>query len=205
MSELPAQTSSPQTGIPARARAEQRLVSSASTSTKIKRLLWSMVESTLFRGSFHTMNGWRCFLLRMFGAKVGRRCIIRRTVRVYYPWLLEIGDMAVIGDVANLYNLGKITIGTGAMISQEAYLCAGTHDYTDPALPLVTMPVTIGKEAWICARAFVSPGITVGEGAIVAACGVAVKNVDPWTIVGGNPAKFIKKREMKTDRARQPH
>src|SRR5215207_3635890 len=106
MSELPAQTSPPQTGIPVPAPAAppaQRLVSSATTSTKIKRLLWSMVEATLFRGSFHTMNGWRSFLLRMFGAKVGRRCIIRRTVRVYYPWLLEVGDMAVIGDAANLY------------------------------------------------------------------------------------------------------
>ena len=203
MSDLPAQshaTTSP--GSPPKEaaqadRALQRLVSSASTSTKIKRLLWSMVESTFFRCSFHTMNGWRCFLLRLFGAKVGRQCIIRRTVRVYYPWLLEVGDLCVIGDAVNLYCLGKITVGNGAMISQEAYLCAGTHDYTDAALPLVTMPITVGAESWICARAFIGPGVKVGEGAVVAACGVVVKDVEPWTIVGGNPAKFIKKREIK--------
>jgi putative colanic acid biosynthesis acetyltransferase WcaF len=201
MSDLPAQSrpvpASPALGVVSDDRAAQRLVSSASTSTKIKRLLWSMVESTLFRCSFHTMSGWRAFLLRMFGAKIGKRCIIRRTVRVYYPWQLEMGDLVVIGDAANMYCLGKIIIGNGAMISQEAYLCAGTHDYTNLALPLVTMPITIGKEAWICARAFVCPGVAVGEGAIVAACGVAVKDVPAWTIVGGNPAKFIKKRELK--------
>ena len=156
-----------------------------------------MVEGALFRCSFHTMNGWRSFLLRMFGARVGRKCIIRRTVRVYYPWLVEIGDRVVIGDAANIYSLGKITIGDGAMISQEAYLCAGTHDYTDPALPLVTMPINIGREAWVCARGFVGPGVSVGEGAVVAACGVVVKDVPAWTVVGGNPAMFIKKRHMK--------
>jgi len=202
MSDLPAQSPSKTTpafsagSLPGDSAA-QRLVSSASTSTKIKRLLWSMVEATLFRYSFHTMSGWRSFLLRMFGAKVGKRCIIRRTVRVYYPWQVEIGDLVVIGDAANIYCLGKITIGDGAMISQEAYLCAGTHDYTDPALPLVTMPITIGKEAWICARAFVGPGVTVGDGAVLAACGVAVKDLPPWTIWGGNPAKLIKARELK--------
>src|SRR4051812_47354946 len=103
MSDLPAQShptpaATPSAeGVPSDPAAA-RLVSSASTSTKIKRLLWSMVESTLFRCSFHTMSGWRSFLLRMFGAKVGKQCIIRRTVRVYYPWQLEVGDLVVIGD-----------------------------------------------------------------------------------------------------------
>jgi putative colanic acid biosynthesis acetyltransferase WcaF len=175
-------------------RATQRLVSSATTGTKVRRLLWSLVESTLFRCSFHTWSGWRSMLLRSFGARVGARCIIRRTVRVYYPWHITVGDLCVIGDAANLYSLGQITIGDRAMISQEAYVCAGTHDHTDPALPLLTPPVVIGRDAWICARAFVGPGVTIGEGAVVAACGVAVKDVSAWTIVGGNPAKFIKNR-----------
>jgi putative colanic acid biosynthesis acetyltransferase WcaF len=159
-------------------------------------LLWAGVEATLFRGSFHTMNGWRSFLLRLFGARVGRRCIIRRTVRTYYPWQVTIGEQCIIGDQAELYSLGKMTIGDGAMISQEAYLCAGTHDYTKASLPLVVMPVTIGSEAWVCARAFVGPGVTVGAGAVVAAAAVVVKDVEPWTVVGGNPARFIKKREL---------
>jgi len=88
-------------------------------------------------------------LLRCFGAKVGRHCKIRRTVRVYYPWNLEMGDTCIVGDDVRLYDLGKITIGDRVMISQEAYLCAGTHDHTDPALPLLTPPIAVGAEAWI--------------------------------------------------------
>ena len=179
------------------ARSEQRLVSSATKSTKIRRLLWAGVEMTLFRCSFHTMNKWRSFLLRLFGAKVGNKCIIRRTARVYYPWNVTIGDLSIIGDSAQLYSLGMITIGDRAMISQEAYICAGTHDYTDLSLPLITPPIDIGADAWICARGFIGPGVKVGAGAVVAAGAVVVKNVEPWAIVGGNPAKFIKKREIK--------
>lgn len=183
--------------IAAPGRAKRRLVSSATRSTKLKRILWAGVEATLFRLSFHTMNRWRCFLLRRFGASVGKNCMIRRTARVYYPWNLSMGEMCVIGDKVEVYSLGKITIGDRAMVSQESYLCAGTHDYTDPALPLLTPPVTVGKDAWVCARAFVGPGVTVGEGAVLAACGVAVKNIAPWTIWGGNPAKFIDQRELR--------
>jgi putative colanic acid biosynthesis acetyltransferase WcaF len=106
------------------------------------------------------------------------------------------GSMVIVGDKAELYSLGKIVIGDGTMISQEAYLCAGTHDYSDVSLPLVTLPIEIGAEAWICARAFVCPGVKVGTGAVVGACGVVVKDVEPWTVVGGNPAKFIKNREL---------
>lgn len=193
---------SPHTGnsvAPDASRAANRLVSSASRSTKIKRLLWAGVEATLFRCSFHTMNRWRCFLLRRFGARIGPRCVIRRTARIYYPWNLSMGTLCIVGDEAELYSLGKITIGDRAMISQQAYLCAGTHDHTDLALPLLTPPITIGADAWICARAFVGPNVTVGPGAIVAACAVAIKDVPPWMIVGGNPAKPLKPRTLKEE------
>jgi len=176
---------------------EDRLQSPHSLKVKVGRLVWALVEMTLFRLSFHTMYRWRAFLLRAFGAKIGRNTKIRRTVSVYYPWNLEIGDVAIIGDRAQIYNLGKITIGARSMISQESYLCAGTHDYTDVALPLITRPITIGSDAWICARAFVGPGVMVNEGAIVAACGVVTRNVEAWTIVGGNPVEFIRKRVLK--------
>ncbi len=142
------------------------------------------------------MNGFRAMLLRMFGATIGRRCIIRRTVRVYYPWLLTMGDLCIIGDEAEIYNLGRVTIGDRVMVSQQAYLCAGTHDYRQLSLPLVTIPIDVGADAWVCARAFVGPGVKVGAGAVVAACAVVVKDVPPWMIVGGNPAREIKKREM---------
>jgi putative colanic acid biosynthesis acetyltransferase WcaF len=177
--------------------AEGRLVSSVPAAAKLKRLAWAAVEATLFRLSFHTMYRWRSFLLRLFGAKIGPRCKIRRTVRTYYPWNLRVGEMCIIGDEVRLYCLGTMTLGPRVMVSQEAYLCAGTHDHTDPTLPLRTPPIQVDADAWICARAFIGPGVTVGQGAIVAACGVAVKNVEPWTIVGGNPAKHIGKRELR--------
>ena len=171
-----------------------RLTSAATKTTKIKRLIWSIVEATLFRYSFHTWSRWRAFLLRLFGAKIGRRCTIRRTSKVYYPWLLEMGDISCLGDHSEVYNLGRVVIGQRVSLSQYAYLCAGTHDYTRIDMPLVTKPITIGDDAWICAKAFVGPGVTVGAGAIVAACAVAIKDVPTWTIVAGNPAKPVKPR-----------
>jgi putative colanic acid biosynthesis acetyltransferase WcaF len=155
-----------------------------------------MVQNTAFRYSFHTWSGWRAFLLRCFGAKIGRSCIIRRTVKVYYPWQLEIGDLVIVGDAVNLYCLGKITLRDRCMVSQEAYLCAGTHDYTRLDLPLVTKPITVGEEAWVCARAFIGPGVTVGEGAVVGACAVVMKDVAPWKIVAGNRAEVVGERRL---------
>jgi putative colanic acid biosynthesis acetyltransferase WcaF len=175
-------------------RPEARLVSPASTGVKFRRLLWAGVEGTLFRYSFHTMNRWRTFLLRLFGAQVAGRCIIRRTVRIYYPWNLRIGALCVLGDRAEIYSVGPIALGDRVTISQEGFLCAGSHDYRDPAMGLLVRPITIGADAWVCARAFIGPGVTVGEGAIVSACGVAMKDVPPWTIVGGNPAIPLRDR-----------
>ena len=177
-------------------QAAARIISPVPTSWKIRRLLWSMVQGTLYRYSFHTWSNWRAMLLRLFGARIGKRCIIRRTSRVYYPWLLEVGELAIIGDKAEVYNLGAITIGDRAMVSQEAYLCAGTHDHAPWGLPLVTKPISIGNDAWICARAFIGPGVKVGDGAVVGACAVVTRDVAAWMIVGGNPAQVIKKREM---------
>ena len=174
--------------------ARQRRISPVSRGDRVKRLLWSMVEMTLYRCSFHTWSGWRAFLLRRFGARIGRECTIRRTSRVYYPWKLEMGDMSCLGDAAQVYNLGPVTLGKRATLSQEAYICAGTHDYTQITMPLVTLPITIGDDAWICARAFVGPGVNIGTGGIVAAGAVVVKDVPAWTIVGGNPARPVKAR-----------
>ncbi|HVX85095.1 MAG TPA: WcaF family extracellular polysaccharide biosynthesis acetyltransferase [Phycisphaerae bacterium] len=173
-------------------------MSAATTGWKIRRVVWAAVESTIFRYSFHTMYGWRAMLLRMFGAKIGPRCRIRRTVRVYYPWNLRMGSMCIVGDEAELYSLARITLADRVMISQEAYVCAGTHDYTDVSLPLVTRPIEIGPDAWVCARAFVGPGVKIGEGAVVAACGVVTKEVRSWMIVGGNPAREIKQRQLRS-------
>lgn len=158
-----------------------------------RRVLWGCVQP-LFRFSPRPCFGWRNFLLRCFGAQIGRQVHIYRTVTIVIPWNLEVGEYAAIGDHALVYNLGRVTIGARATISHRAHLCGGTHDYTKVDFPLLRPPIMIQEQSWICADAFIGPGVTVGAGAIVAARAVVVKDVAPWTIVAGNPAKFIKER-----------
>jgi putative colanic acid biosynthesis acetyltransferase WcaF len=165
----------------------------------VARLLWSMVQNTLYRYSFHTSHRWRAFLLRLFGAKIGHRCVFRRTSRIYYPWNLTMGDVSALGDDVVMYTLGPVTLGDRVNISQEAYICTGTHDYRLRSMPLVTAPITIKDDVWICARAFVGPGVTVGEASIVAAGAIVVRDVPDWTIVGGNPARVISPRPQFAD------
>lgn len=159
------------------------------------RVLWA-IALPFFRFSPRICFGWRRMLLRLFGAHVGKEVFIYNSAIIYMPWNLEIGDWSSIGENALIYNLGKITIGERATISHRAHLCAGTHDYRDPLLVLLKIPITIGSQVWICADAFVGPGVTVGDWAVVGARAVLTKDVGPWDIVAGNPAKFIKKRLM---------
>jgi putative colanic acid biosynthesis acetyltransferase WcaF len=173
--------------------AENRKARKYSRGDLARRVLWGCA-APLFRWSPRPCFGWRAFLLRLFGAKIGRHVHIHRTVTIWIPWNLEVGDYAAIGDHAFIYNLGPIAIEERATISHRAHLCAGTHDYTKADFPLLKPPIRIRGQAWVCADAFIGPGVTVGAGAIVAARAVAVKDVAPWTIVGGNPAKWIKER-----------
>jgi putative colanic acid biosynthesis acetyltransferase WcaF len=136
-------------------------------------------------------------LLRLFGAKVGKEVHIYNSAIIYMPWNLKVGDWSSIGEGALIYNLGKITICERATISHRAHLCAGTHDYNDPLLSLLKPPITVGDQAWICTDAFIGPGVMVGSGAVIGARSVVTKDVAPWDIVAGNPAKVIKKRRMR--------
>jgi 2-polyprenyl-6-hydroxyphenyl methylase/3-demethylubiquinone-9 3-methyltransferase len=128
------------------------------------RVLWAMA-GPLFRFSPRPLFAWRRLLLRLFGAQVGAGAHVYPSARVYLPWNLSLGEQASIGEWALVYNLGPVSIGDRATISHRAHLCAGTHDYTDPALPLQRLPIEIGSQAWICADAFVGPGCRIGEGA----------------------------------------
>jgi putative colanic acid biosynthesis acetyltransferase WcaF len=164
---------------------------------KVRRVAWMFVQALLFRPSFHNWYGWRRFLLRLMGAKIGNGVRVRPTSRIEIPWHVEMGDDSVVGDYTILYSLGTIRIGRNVTVSQYAHLCAGTHDHTDPTFPLLTPPVVIGDHAWIAAEAFVGPGVTVGAWAVAGARATVVKDVPPGEIWAGNPARFIKFRQMK--------
>ena len=160
----------------------------------IKRALWMIVRASLFRLSFHNWYGWRRFLLRLFGARIASGVRVRPTAMIEIPWTLDIGENAVIGDYAIIYSLGKISIGRAATISQYAHLCAGTHDYTKRRFPLLKPPIVIGEEAWIAADAFIGPGVTVGDRAVVGARATVFKNVAPDQVVVGPDATILKRR-----------
>lgn len=162
---------------------------------QLRRVLW-WVCAPLFRFSPRPFFGWRRLLLRLFGAHVGRQVNIYSSAVIYMPWNLSINDWSAIGEDAFIYNLGHVRIGQSVTISQRAHLCAGTHDYTDASMPLLKPPITVGDHAWICADAFVGPRVVVGEGAVVGARAVVMKDVPAWTVVAGNPAVALKKRVL---------
>ncbi|MEQ9461008.1 MAG: hypothetical protein RIG82_08660 [Phycisphaeraceae bacterium] len=165
-------------------------------SEYLGRLLWTLVQTLLIRPSPARCYGWRRFWLRRFGATIPSTSGTRPSTRIMHPWLLELGSYTLIGDRVNVYNLGPVKLGDHTVVSQDAHLCAGTHDHTRPELPLVRSPITIGSGVWVCAEAFVGPGVTVSDNAVVAARAVVTRDVEPAMIVGGNPARVIKPRVM---------
>ncbi len=162
--------------------------------SRLLRVTWGMVYSTLFRTSPRPFHRWRAFLLRCFGANLGSNVHIYPKASIWAPWNLTCEDLATIADEAVIYNPSALTLGSHAIISQQAYLCGATHDYDDPSFPLISFPISVGRFAWICARATVQPGVQVGEGAVLALGSIATKDLDSWTVYGGVPAKRIKKR-----------
>jgi putative colanic acid biosynthesis acetyltransferase WcaF len=166
-------------------------------SEQLLRFLWWFIYAFLFRMSPRLFWNWRVLLLRLFGAKVGSHARISNTARIWMPWKFSIGDWSALGEEVWIYNLGNVTIGSQVTLSQKAHLCAGSHDYEDPSMPLLKKSIRICDRAWVCADAFIGPGVTIGEGAVVGAGSVVPKDVPPWTVVSGNPARFIKKRVIK--------
>ena len=165
-----------------------------SARERVGRGLWEAVQPTLFAWSPRQLWGWRNALLRAFGARIGRQVHIHPSVRIAVPWNLSVEDFSAIGDGARLYSLGRIDIGADVTISQHAHLCAGTHDHQRSDMPLIKAPITLGRGAWICADAFVGPGVVVGDYAILGARAVAVADVPAWTVSAGNPARVVRTR-----------
>lgn len=157
-------------------------------------LLWEGVWTFFCAWTPKPLNRWRLFWLRIFGATIHGLPFVHQRAHIALPWNLTLHHRACLGDRANAYSLGEIEIGEGATVAQEAYLCAGTHDFRDPALPLQTGRIAIQAHAFIGARAFILPGVTVGERAIVGACSVVTKDVPAATRVAGNPARPLTAR-----------
>lgn len=156
--------------------------------------LWRIVQTTIFRFSPRICNGWRRLLLQLFRAKIGKKVIIRPSVKILYPWFLEVGNYSWIGDNVTLYDMAKITIGKNTVISQNSYLCAGSHDYKSESFDIIAKPINIGNKVWIAADVFIAPNVTIKDGAVVGSRSNVTKNLPSNMVCIGNPAKPIKPR-----------
>lgn len=165
------------------------------------RALWGAVWLLLFRPSPRPAHAWRRCLLRLFGARIGPHVHVYPGARVWAPWQLDIGARVGIGDGAQLYNMGPLRIGAQAVISQGAHLCGGTHDIDSSNFQLVARPIEIGEHAWVCAEAFVGPGVCIAPGCVVGARSVVMKSIEePWSVWAGHPAQRIRQRASKEPR-----
>lgn len=156
-------------------------------------MLWGLCRLILIRFSPRPFHGWRAFIYRLWGAKLGRGCHIYPDARVWAPWNLECAEGACIGDRADVYNVALISLGAYAVISQDTFICSASHDFRDPNFPLTTNPIRIGSRAWVAARAIVLPGIEIGEGCVIGAGSVVTKSMPPWAVCAGNPCRVLRR------------
>lgn len=162
---------------------------------KLRRLIWGFVHSTLFTWSPVPAHGWRAGLLRLFGARLSGKVYIYPSTRVWAPWNLEMAEGACLGPRVDCYNVAKVKLAEGALVSQGTYLCSASHDHNDPAFPLIGGDIILGRFAWVAAEAFVAPGVAIGDEAVVGARSVVVRDVACSDIVVGNPARRVSRRE----------
>lgn len=175
-----------------------------SRANKLGRALWGIVWLTLFRPTPRPLHAWRCLLLRLFGAHIGKRVRVYPSARIWAPWNLEMEEGSCLGDFVDAYCVDKIKVGENATVSQYSFLCTASHDYTDPAQPLVTAPIVIGSQAWVTADVFVAPGVTIGEGTVITARSSVFADISPWVVASGNPAAAVRPRTLKTAGSRAP-
>jgi len=165
---------------------------------RLLRLVWNLTYLLLFRFTPRYFHPWRSLILTCFGAEMGKNCHVYPKVKIWAPWNLAIGDQAGIADDVNLYSMDRIEIGKRVVISQGAHICAGSHDFNDPGFQLITNPIFIGDQAWLCADAFIHPGVTIPEGCVIGARAVVVnKKLDAWGVYAGNPCIKVSERKLK--------
>lgn len=172
-----------------------------SLKSKIARLIWNVVWLVLFRPTprGNLFRPWRIALLKIFGANIRWSSNVLPSCRIWQPWKLTMGAYASLSENVDCYTVDEIVIDAQATVSQGVKLCTAGHDTSSRIMELTYAPIHIGANAWVAAWSTILPGVTIGEGAVVAASAVVAKDVEPWTVVGGNPAKFIKKRELRDD------
>ena len=163
------------------------------------RVLWAVVWRLAYRPSPRALHGWRRLLLRIFGASIGKGAHPYPSARIWAPWNLTMDEDSCLGDHVDCYAVDRVTLEPYATVSQYTFLCTASHDYTVKDMPVITAPIRIGRRAWVAADVFVGPGVTIGEGAVVGARASVFRNVDPWTVVGGNPARIIKKYDLQQE------
>lgn len=166
-------------------------------ASALKEGLWLLVSLLLFRLCPFKFSGFKCAMLRLFGARVGRGVVVKPGVRVTFPWKLTVGDHCWLGEECWLLNLAPIEIGDHVCVSQLGFLCTGSHDYTSPGFELVTRPIVIERGAWIGAAAWVGPGVRIGAHAVLTAGSVAGRDLEPYGIYQGNPASLVRRREIR--------
>ncbi|MGA7884117.1 MAG: putative colanic acid biosynthesis acetyltransferase [Acidobacteriaceae bacterium] len=174
--------------------ADPSLLPSFPLRNRIARATWTVAYVLLYRLSPRPCYAWRQLVLRMFGAQAGYRCHFHRTARIWAPWNLHCGDRVAIADDVEIYNPSPLTLGAHCIVSQGAYICGATHEYDTPEFRLVHFPMRLGAYSWICARATVNPGVNVGAGAILALGSVATRDLEPFGIYAGIPARKVKER-----------
>jgi putative colanic acid biosynthesis acetyltransferase WcaF len=168
-----------------------------SRTVLLKRVIWAVLFKPIFMFLPRPFFGLRALILRIMGARIGRACHLEPGIRILMPWNIEFGDHVALGREVELLNFAKVRIESMTVISQYAYLCTGTHDYTHPHFPLRFSPIIIGPQCWVAARAFIGPGVTIGEGAVIGAAAVVTKDMPAWTVCAGNPCVPIKPREIR--------
>lgn len=174
--------------------------SSFTLGHRLRRTVWNLVYLFLFRPTPKILNGWRILLLRSFGARLERGAVVHSSARIWAPWNLKMGEGACLGPHVDCYACAEITLGAWSVVSQYSFLCGATHDYTSFRLPLVVRPISIGTHAWVCADVFIGPGVRIGEGSVVGARSSVYRDVPAWSVFAGNPAKFVRTREIRESR-----
>lgn len=165
-----------------------------SVTNRAKRFIWIIIWILFFKFSPRMLYSWRNWLLRCFGAKIGRGCAIKSNVIIWAPWNLVCEDMVAIAAGVEIYNPKKVYLGSHVILSQGSYLCGATHDINSELFDTISMEIIISDYAWVCARATVMPGVNIGTGAVLALGGVATKSIPGWSVYGGVPAKHIGNR-----------